>query len=70
MTTDQGGGSVMPAKSGAQYISRLSQIHPEVWIRGERIEYVTTPPALRNGLRSVPQLYGMRPEPELGYEIA
>ena len=39
----------MPAKTGAQYVSRLSERPCEVWLRGERIEDVTTHPALRNG---------------------
>ena len=50
----------MPAKTGAQYISGLSEMSTEVWIRGERIEDVTTHPALRNGVRSVADLYDMQ----------
>ncbi len=46
----------MPAKTGTQYIDGLSQRPREVWIRGERVEDVTTHPALRNGVRSVAAL--------------
>ena len=49
----------MPAKTGAQYIDGLSQRPREVWIRGERVEDVTTHPALRNGVRSVAALYDL-----------
>ncbi len=59
----------MPAKTGAQYISRLSEMSTEVWIRGERIEDVTTHPALRNGVRSVADLYDMQLDPGLQEEM-
>lgn len=59
----------MPAKTGAQYISRLSEMSTEVWIRGERIEDVTTHPALRNGVRSVADLYDMQLDPGLREEM-
>jgi 4-hydroxyphenylacetate 3-monooxygenase len=41
----------------------------EVWIRGERIEDVTTHPALRNGVRSVADLYDMQLDPGLQEEM-
>ena len=59
----------MPAKTGAQYISGLSEMSTEVWIRGERIEDVTTHPALRNGVRSVADLYDMQLDPGLREEM-
>jgi len=59
----------MPAKTGAQYISRLSEMSTEVWIRGERIEDVTTHPALRNGVRSVADLYDMQLDSGLREEM-
>jgi len=59
----------MPAKTGAQYISGLSKMSTEVWIRGERIEDVTTHPALRNGVRSVADLYDMQLDPGLREEM-
>ena len=59
----------MPAKTGAQYVSRPSQRPTEVWIRGERVEDATTHPALRNGVRSVADLYDMQLDPGLRDEI-
>ena len=59
----------MPAKTGAQYISGLSEMSTEVWIRGERIEDVTTHPALRNGVRSVADLYDMQHDSGLRQEM-
>ncbi len=59
----------MPAKTGAQYISGLSEMSTEVWIRGERIEGVTTHPALRNGVRSVADLYDMQHDSGLREEM-
>ena len=35
----------MPAKSGQQYIDGLRANPAEVWIRGERVQDVTTHPA-------------------------
>ena len=59
----------MPAKTGAQYVSRLSERPCEVWLRGERIEDVTTHPALRNGVRSVADLYDMQLDSKLRDEM-
>ena len=59
----------MPAKTGAQYISGLSEMSTEVWIRGERIEDVTSHPALRNGVRSVADLYDMQHDSGLRQEM-
>ncbi|MCH8351111.1 MAG: 4-hydroxyphenylacetate 3-monooxygenase, oxygenase component [Chloroflexi bacterium] len=59
----------MPAKTGAQYIDGLSQRPREVWIRGERVEDVTTHPALRNGVRSVAALYDLQHQPGLREEM-
>ena len=47
----------MPAKTGQQYIANLRDNPAEVWMRGERVEDVTTHPALAGGVRSVAALY-------------
>ena len=47
----------MPAKTGQQYIDGLRDNPAEVWMRGERVEDVTTHPALAGGVRSVAALY-------------
>ena len=53
----------MPAKTGAQYIANLRANPAEVWMRGERIEDVTTHPALKGGVKSVAALYDLQHAP-------
>ena len=55
----------MPARTGQEYINGLKEHPREVWIDGERVEDVTTHPALRNGVKSVAALYDMQHDPEL-----
>jgi 4-hydroxyphenylacetate 3-monooxygenase len=55
----------MPARTGQEYIMGLQEHPREVWIDGERVQDVTTHPALRNGVRSVAALYDMQHDPEL-----
>src|SRR6266581_7545034 len=62
------GGRTMPARTGQQYITGLQERPREVWIDGERVQDVTTHPALRNGVRSVAALYDMQHDPELQQE--
>ena len=50
----------MPAKTGQQYIANLRDNPAEVWLRGERIEDVTTHPALKGGAKSVAALYDLQ----------
>ena len=50
----------MPAKTGQQYIDGLREHPAEVWMRGERIEDVTTHPALKGGVKSVAALYDLQ----------
>ena len=54
----------MPARTGQEYINGLKEHPREVWIDGERVEDVTTHPALRNGVKSVAALYDMQHDPE------
>ena len=53
----------MPARTGQQYIDGLSKSPAEVWIRGEKVDDVTTHPALRNGVRSLAALYDQQHDP-------
>ena len=55
----------MPARSGRDYITRLTEQPAEVWLRGERVKDVTTHPALRNGVHSLAALYDMQHDPSL-----
>ena len=59
----------MPARTGQEYITGLKEHPREVWIDGERVQDVTTHPALRNGVRSVAVLYDMQYDPELQEEM-
>ena len=59
----------MPARTGQDYINGLKEHPREVWIDGERVEDVTTHPALRNGVKSVAALYDMQHDPELREEM-
>jgi len=59
----------MPARTGKQYIAGLKERPREVWIDGERVQDVTTHPALRNGVRSVAALYDMQHDLELREEM-
>lgn len=59
----------MPARTGQDYIRGLQEQPREVWLAGERIDDVTTHPALRNGVRSVAALYDMQHDPALRDEM-
>jgi 4-hydroxyphenylacetate 3-monooxygenase len=59
----------MPARTGQEYINGLKEHPREVWIDGERVEDVTTHPALRNGVKSVAALYDMQHDLELREEM-
>src|SRR5215470_5578939 len=63
------GEQTMPARTGEDYIKGLKEHPREVWIDGERVEDVTTHPALRNGVRSVAALYDMQHDPALREEM-
>ena len=53
----------MPARSGQQYIDHLAKHPAEVWIRGEKVDDVTTHPAFQNGVRSLASLYDLQTDP-------
>ena len=53
----------MPARTGQQYIDGLSEHTAEVWIRGEKVDDVTTHSAFQNGVRSLAALYDMQHDP-------
>lgn len=55
----------MPARTGAQYLQRLKDQPPEVWMDGARIADVTAHPGLANGARSVAALYDLQHQPDL-----
>jgi 4-hydroxyphenylacetate 3-monooxygenase len=55
----------MPARTGRQYLEGLRSQEREVWLGGERIDDVTTHPALASGARAIASLYDMQCEPQL-----
>ena len=59
----------MPARTGAQYIAGLRDRPREVWIRGERVDDVTSHPAFRNGVLSLAALYDLQHDPDVGREM-
>ena len=54
----------MPIRTGAEYVQCLQERHPEVYLRGERIDDVTTYPSLRNGGATMAKLYDMQHDAE------
>lgn len=59
----------MPARTGGEYIKGLQAQPREVWIGGERVQDVTTHPALRGGVGSIAALYEMQHAPESGDDM-
>ncbi|MCH7713340.1 MAG: 4-hydroxyphenylacetate 3-monooxygenase, oxygenase component [Chloroflexi bacterium] len=59
----------MPAKTGKQYIAGLKDRPREVWIRGERVDDVTSYPGFRNGVNSVAALYDLQHDPKVGKDM-
>ncbi len=59
----------MPARSGADYLERLRESSPEVYMEGQRIKDVTAHPTLSNGARTLAALYDLQHDPALGPEM-
>ena len=59
----------MPARTGAQYIERLREHPPNVWIEGERVKDVVSHPAFRNNISTMAALYDMQYDRELHEEM-
>ena len=59
----------MPARTGEQYLEGLRARPVEVYLRGEKVEDVTTFKGLANGARSVAGLYDMQHDPEYRDEM-
>ena len=50
----------MPARSGQQYIDRLRERPPALYLRGERVKDATTHPGLSGGVKTVARLYDLQ----------
>jgi 4-hydroxyphenylacetate 3-monooxygenase len=48
------------ARRGSQVLERLRQRPPALWYRGQKIDDVTTHPALRGGVRTLAHLYDLQ----------
>ena len=55
----------MPARTGAEYIARLRDNPPALYMQGAQVKDVTTYPGLRNGVRTLAHLYDMQHDPAL-----
>ena len=59
----------MPARSGADYLERLREASPEIYMEGQRVKDVTAHPTLGNGARTLAALYDLQSDPEVGPEM-
>jgi len=59
----------MAARTGAEYLDGLRHRSAEIWLGDERIEDVTTHPALRGCAQSMAHLYDMQHDPALRDEM-
>ena len=59
----------MPTRTGEQYIARLKDHQPAVYMGGEKVKDVTTHPALRNGIHTLASLYDLQHDSELRDEM-
>ena len=50
----------MPARNGKQYIERLRERPPTLYLRGERVKDATTHPGLSGGVKTVARLYDLQ----------
>ena len=54
----------MPARSGQQYIDRLRERPPSLYLRGEKVKDPTTHAGLSGGVKTVARLYDLQNNPE------
>ena len=59
----------MGARTGQAYIKGLQEQPREIWLQGERVDDVTTHPALRHGVETIAALYDMQHDPALREEM-
>jgi anthranilate 3-monooxygenase (FAD) / 4-hydroxyphenylacetate 3-monooxygenase len=53
----------MGIRTGQQYIDGLKSRSREVWLRGQRVDDVTTHPAFRAQVQSIARLYDLQHDP-------
>ncbi len=54
----------MPARNGIQYVERLKERPPSLYLRGERVKDPTTHPGLSGGVQTVARLYDLQHDAE------
>ena len=59
----------MPARTGEQYIARLKERQPNVYMAGEKVKDVTSHPALRNGISTLARLYDLQHDDQVGGQM-
>ena len=59
----------MAARNGKQYIERLRENPPALYLRGERVKDPTAHPGLSGGVRTVARLYDLQHAPDAGAEM-
>ena len=62
-------GSDMPARNGQQYIERLRERPPSLYMRGEKVEDATTHPGLSGGVKTISRLLDIQHDPKAGAEM-
>ena len=56
----------MPARTGAQYLERLRDAQPEIYLEGQQVKDATAHPTLANGARTLASLYDLQHHPDIG----
>ena len=59
----------MPVRNGQQYIERLRERPPNLYLRGERVKDPTTHPGLSNGVKTLARLYDLQHDSRVGPEM-
>lgn len=53
----------MPARNGRQYIERLKERPPALYLRGQQVKDPTTHPGLSGGVKTIARLYDLQHQP-------
>ncbi len=56
----------MPARNGSQYIQRLKERPPALYLRGQQVKDPTTHPGLSGGVKTIARLYDLQHQPGAG----
>ena len=59
----------MPVRTGADYVKRLRESGPRIFMNGQQVKDVTVHPGLRNGVSTLARLYDMQHEASLRDEM-